>query len=85
MNPDAHWSNAVYQGLGNSLLGPPSSIAGSPEKTTFSVDLGWIFVDIAYLKSCHINFLLMVMRFTSVDNSWADRAAICSPRTFFCW
>ena len=43
----------------NSLLGPPSSTAGFPEKPTFSVDLGWIFVDITDLKSCHRNFLLL--------------------------
>lgn len=60
----------------NSLLGPPSSIAGSPEKTTLSVDFGCILFSMADLKSNQINFRLTVRRFVSVDSSWADKVAI---------
>lgn len=60
----------------SSLLGPPSSTAASPEKTTLSVDFGCTLLSIADLKSNQINFHVTVRRFVSVGSSWAAKVAI---------
>lgn len=57
------------------LLGPLSSTAASPEKTTLSVDFGCTLLSIADLKSNQINFRLTVRRFVSVESSWAAKVA----------